>query len=183
MSYFSDTLSKKQQLALYIGGGVVFVLLLLQFLFFPFVKAKNSVEKAIRSNEKTLAEIKLLAVEYRELKLRTDRIQQVLERRPQEFTLFSYLERVAGQAGVKSNIKSINASRGSISGPYEELPVEIKLEKITLKQLTDFLYLLESPQDYIVVKNMAVSKMKEAPEYLSAQLQAVTVQLAKTSGR
>jgi len=165
-----------------IGWTVVLALLLAQFLLFPFLEAKKTVNRAIISNEKILGEMALLSAEYRGLKQHEEGIQQSLARRFRDFTLFSHLERVAGEAGVKANIKYINASKGSASGPYEELPVEIKLEKITLKQLTDFFYILESPQDLIRIKKLVVSKMKENPEYLAAQIQAVTFQLMKTGG-
>jgi len=36
--------------------------------------------------------------------------------------------------------------------------------------LTDFLYEVESPSEMIKIKRIAVNKMKESPEYISAQL-------------
>ena len=182
MNDFWNNLSRRQQYAMSIGWTVVLALLLAQFLLFPFLEAKKTVNRAIISNEKILGEMALLSAEYRGLKQHEEGIQQSLARRSRDFTLFSHLERVAGEAGVKANIKYINASKGSASGPYEELPVEIKLEKITLKQLTDFFYILESPQDLIRIKKLVVSKMKENPEYLAAQIQAVTFQLMKAGG-
>ena len=182
MNDFWNNLSRRQQYAMSIGCAVVLALLLAQFLLFPLLEAKKTVSRAIKSNEKILSEMALLSAEYRGLKQHEEGIQQSLARRSRDFTLFSHLERVAGEAGVKANIKYINASKGSASGPYEELPVEIKLEKITLKQLTDFFYILESPQDLIRIKKLVVSKMKENPEYLAAQIQAVTFQLMKAGG-
>jgi len=182
MNEFWNNLSRRQQYAMSIGCAVVLALLLAQFLLFPLLEAKKTVSRAIKSNEKILGEMVLLSAEYRGLKQHGEGIQRALAQRSSDFTLFSHLERVAGEAGVKANIKYINASKGSASGPYEELPVEIKLEKITLKQLTDFFYILESPQDLIRIKKLVVSKMKENPEYLAAQIQAVTFQLMKTGG-
>jgi hypothetical protein len=46
----------------------------------------------------------------------------------------------------------------------------MRLEKITTKQLTDFLYHVEAPAEMVRVKRITVSKMKENPEYLSAGL-------------
>ena len=166
-----------------IGWTIIFAVLLSQLLFFPFLEAKKTVNRAIKSNEKILREMALLSAEYRGLRQHGEVIQQALTRRSRDFTFFSHLERVAGEAGVRANIKYINASNpSSTSGPYEQLPVEIKLEKITLKQLTDFFYILESPQDLIRIKKLVVSKMKENPEYLIAQIQAVTFQLIKAGG-
>jgi len=183
MKVFWEKLSKQQQLTVAGGGGLVVVMLLVQLVILPFMEAKETVNQSIRKNEKTLAEMILLARDYQVLKRQAGKIQQALARRPQNFSLFSHLEKIAGDAGVKSSIKSINAAKGSISGPYEELPVDIRLEKITLKQGTDFLYLLESPQDLIRIKKIVVTKMPESPEYLSLQVQAVTLQLTKTAGQ
>ncbi len=183
MKAFWEKLSKRQQVILSMGGSLALILLLIQFFLLPFLDAKRTLNQAIRNNEKIFGEMTLLAREYHELKRKTERIRQALAARPREFTLFSYLERIAGQTGVKSNIKYINASKGAVTGPYEEMPVEIKLEKITLRQLTDFLYLLESAQELIKINRIAISKMKESPEYLAAQIQAATIQLTKTDGR
>lgn len=183
MKAFWDRLSKRQQLTVAGGGGLALVMLLVQLLILPFMDAKKTLNQAIRNNEKTLAEMMLLAGDYQVLKRQAGRIQQSLAQRPQNFSLYSHLEKIAGDAGVKANIKSINAAKGATSGPYEELPVDIRLEKITLKQITDFLYLLESPQELIRVKKIALAKMPESPEYLSAQVQAVTFQLTKAAGQ
>jgi general secretion pathway protein M len=170
-------------MAALLGGGVVIVLLVLQFVILPFLASKRSAQQAINTNEKTLADMMLLAAEYQGLRIKAEKIQQVLARRPQDFNLFSHLEKMAGAAGIKSTIKSISAAKGTISGPYEEQPVEIRLEKVTLKQLTDFLYLIESPQDLIRIKTIAITKMKESPEYLATQILVVTYQLSKVAGR
>ena len=176
-------LPKRQQAAIAGGGALVLIIFLIQLVILPFFDAQKTVNQSIRTNEKTLTEMLLLARDYQVIKRQAAKIQQVLARRAPNFSLFSYLEKIAGDAGVKSSIKSMSAAKGSISGPYEELPVDIRLEKITLKQITDFLYLLESPQELIRVKRIALAKMPESPEYLSAQVQAVTFQLTKTAGQ
>ncbi len=183
MKAFWDRLSGRQQITLGIGGAAVLVLLLAQFLLLPFLESRKTVNQAIRNNEKILGEILLLDKEGKTLKRQAGMIQQALARRPRDFALFSHLEKVAGDTGVKSSIKFINAAKGAVSGPYEELPVEIRLEKITLKQLTDLLYLLEAPQDFIRIRKISVARMKESPEYLAVQMQVSTFQLLRTAGQ
>ena len=183
MKEFWERLTKQQQLTVAGGGGLVLLILLIQLFVLPFIEAKQTVNQSILKNEKTLAEMRLMARDYEILKRQAGRIQLALASRPQNFSLFSRLEKIAGDAGVKGSIKSINAAKGSISGPYEELPVDIRLEKITLRQLTDFLYLLESPQELIRVSKITLTKMQESPEYLSAQIQVMTFQLAKVTGQ
>jgi len=45
-----------------------------------------------------------------------------------------------------------------------------------MKQLTDFLYQVESPEEMIRVRRITIVKMKESPEYLSASIQVSTYQ-------
>ncbi|MDX9815641.1 MAG: hypothetical protein RBT06_01730, partial [Smithellaceae bacterium] len=95
--------------------------------------------------------------------------------RTSEFSLFSYLEKKAIQARVKGNIKQMNASRGIRSSFFEETLVDLRLEKITVKQLAEFLSSVESPAELVRIKRIAVSKAKGSPEYLSVQMQIVCV--------
>ena len=100
----------------------------------------------------------------------------MVERRPPGFALFSYLEKRAGDAGVKANIRSMNPLKSVPVEAHEETTVEMKLDKLTMKQLTDFLYLVESREDLVRIRKMTVGKMKESPEYLTAVFQVFTYQ-------
>jgi len=91
-------------------------------------------------------------------------------------TLFSYLEKRATLANVRGRIKYMNSSRGMQSASFEESLIDMKLDKITIKQLADFLFFAESPADLVRIKKITVNKMKESPEYLSAQLQISSLQ-------
>ncbi|HLZ18357.1 MAG TPA: hypothetical protein VKO67_02020, partial [Smithellaceae bacterium] len=67
-------------------------------------------------------------------------------------------------------IKQMNSIPGVKSASFEESLVDMKLEKITIRQLSDFLYQVESPSEMIRIKRITISKMKESPEYISAQM-------------
>jgi len=71
----------------------------------------------------------------------------------------------------------MSSSRGTQTANFEESLVDIRLDKITIKQLTDFLYYAESPADLVRIKRITVSKMKESPEYLSVQMQLASFQM------
>jgi hypothetical protein len=51
-----------------------------------------------------------------------------------------------------------------------------------MKQLTDFLYLVESREELVRIRKMSVVKMKESPEYLSVLLQVFTYQALPPGG-
>jgi hypothetical protein len=68
-------------------------------------------------------------------------------------------------------------------GTYEDTAVEMKMDKLTTKQLTDFLYLVESPEEMIRIRRISLVKMKESPEYLSALIQVFTYQPLSSGSR
>lgn len=182
MKRFWEQLTKSQKQI--VIGGLVFVVmaLLVQFAAVPYFEARQKVSGAIVGNEKALRELATLGAEYGVLRRRSEEIRRVIERRPPDFALFSYLEKRAGDAGVKTNIKSINPLKSAPAGAYEETAVEMRLDKLTMKQLTDFLYLVESREELVRIRKMSVAKMKESPEYLSVLLQVFTYQALPPGG-
>lgn len=167
---FWDKLDTKQKKI--VAGAAVFlcIALILEIVVFPFTEAKEKLDKTIKVQQKKLAEINALSTEFRALEAKTAVMQRAVAMHGADFTLFSYLEKKATQANVRGRIKYMNSSRGTRSESFEESLVDMKLEKITIKQLADFLYHAESPTDLVRIKKITVNKMKESPEYLSAQL-------------
>ena len=176
MKRFWEQLTKSQKYMVVAGLVFVVAALLVQFAVFPYFDARQKVRGAIAGSEKSLRELATLGVEYGVLRQRSEEIRRVIERRPPGFALFSYLEKRAGDAGVKTNIKSINPLKSAPEGAYEETAVEMRLEKLTMKQLTDFLYLVESREDLVRIRKLSGGKMKESPEYLSVSIQVFTYQ-------
>lgn len=173
---FWNKLDKKQQKLA--AGAAIFVLiaLILEIAVFPFLDAKAKLAKAIKTNQKKLVEINEISAELAALEAQTAAIRNTVSARGAGFTLFSYLEKKATQANVRGRIKYMNSSRGAQSASFEESLIDMKLEKITIKQLADFLYYAESPADFVRIKKITVNKMKESPEYLNAQLQISSFQ-------
>jgi general secretion pathway protein M len=183
MKQFWDQLTTSQKRM--VTAGLIFAaaVLLAQLIIVPYFEARQKVSGAIAASEKALRELTTLGIEYGVLRQRSEEIRRASERRPPGFTLFSYLEKRAGDAAVKTNIRSLTPLTSAPTGAYEETAVEMKLDKLTMKQLTDFLYLVESPEEMIRVRRISVTKMKESPEYLSALIQVFTYQPLSSGSR
>ncbi|MFH1081087.1 MAG: type II secretion system protein GspM [Pseudomonadota bacterium] len=179
MREFWNTLTASQKY--YVAGGAAFVVMVLvfQFVVSPLWDARKRTINAIAANEKVLKQMTVLGQEYGTLKIRAEAVQRVLSGRSDGFSLFSYLEKKAGEIQLKPHINYINPAKGVATGSFEESSVEMRLDSITMKQLTDFLYRVESPKDFIKIRKISINKMKEAPNYLTATLQVLTYQPAK----
>lgn len=183
MRQFWDQLTNNQKLT--VTAGLVFAgaALLVQFAVVPYLDSRQNVRRAIANSEKVLRDLAALGAEYGVLRQRSEEIRRLIERRPPGFALLSYLEKRASDAGVKGSIRSMNLLPAVSSGAYEENAVEIKLDKLTMKQLTDFLYQVELPEEMIRIRRISIVKMKESPEYLSALVQVFTYQALSPRSR
>ena len=168
-------LGRREKLLVWLSVCAVAIFFLLQFIIFPVLEKKSFLERGVKAKEAGLREILKLRDEYETYKKDTYGIQDILGKRKKGFTLFSFLEKAAGEAGVKSHIKYMKPSASKGTGTFKESMVEMKLEGITLQQLVDYLYLVQSRENAVTVKRLSITESKEAAGYLNAILQLLTV--------
>ncbi len=171
---FKFKLTRQERYYVSAGVALVALFIIFQFVLSPFLAAKEKTKRSIQAKEKTLKELVSLSSEYGALKEDSVDIKKALALRDGNFTLFSFLEKQAGQSNVKPNIKYMKPSTSTDKGPYSESSVEMNLENITLKQLVEYLHLVESPENLVRIKRISVKQSKGNPEYLTALIHLVT---------
>jgi general secretion pathway protein M len=169
-------LAKREKYLVTLAVCAIVVFLLFQFLIFPFFEEKKRIRRGIRTKEAGLKEITRLAAEYRVYKKGFQGIDQILAKRKKGFTLFSFLEKAAGETELKEHIKYMKPSTSPSMGPYKESMVEMKLDGITLNQLVGYLYLIESPVNLINIKRISIKENRKETGYLDVILQVLTFQ-------
>jgi general secretion pathway protein M len=169
-------LARRERYFVSAAGLFIAVFSLFQFLIFPFFETRTRVQKGVRAKEDGLKEIVRLRSEYQRYQKGSQDMKQVLARRKKGFTLFSFLEKAAGDAEVKAHIKYMKPSVSTSPGPYKESLVELKLEAITLQQLVGYLYRIESPDNVVSIKRISIKENTKEPGYLDAILQVLTFQ-------
>ncbi|MDD4356437.1 MAG: hypothetical protein PHN98_04220 [Smithellaceae bacterium] len=150
-------------------AAVVIFTLLLKFVFFPLWDFRAKTKKSITNNSKKLNELVKIDAELSRQNAKMSRFKNAFGSRRSNFTLLSYLEKKAYSANVRGSITHMNSMQGVRSASFEETLTDLKLEKITIKQLADFIYQIEAPDELIRIKRITVEKMKENPDYINAQ--------------
>ena len=168
-------LGKREKILVSLAACFIAVFFLFQFIIFPFFDKREIIRRGIDAKRDGLKEIVRLRSEYESYKRGTDGIQSYLKRRIKSFTLFSFLEQAAGRAKVKDHIKYMKPSASRANGRFKESMVEMKLDKINLRQLVDYLYLIESPENVVSVKRISIKDNKSAAGYLDAVIQVLTI--------
>lgn len=162
----------------FVFGAVIALsaFLLLELLVFPSLDAMKRARRGVEVKEDALQEITRLSSEYQRYRRDSQDLRQALAQRRGGFTLFSFLEKTAGDVGVKEYIKYMKPSTSTGPGPYKELLVEMKLEAIALSQLVDYLYRIEEPENLVTVKRISIKETKGKSGYLDTILQVMTFQ-------
>ncbi len=169
-------LAKREKYLVTLAACVIGAFILIEFLIAPLFEEKDRLEKGVMAKEKELREVLLLSAEFEGYKKNTQGLQDILANRRKGFTLFSFLEREAGEAQVKDHIKYMKPSTSQTLGPYKESKVEMKLEGVTLDQLARYLYRVEFQENAVTIRRMSIRENKRDTGYLDAVLQVFTLQ-------
>jgi general secretion pathway protein M len=168
-------ISQRDRLFLLAGSVFVIIFIVMQFGIFPLLKNRERLQKGIAAREKALVEMKELQARYRDLHSKANSLVDQLDSRNAGFSLFSFLEQNATKTDVKKNIAYMKPSELSDDGPFKEIYVEMKLQAVTLKQLVDFLQLVESPENIVALKRISIQENKKEKATLDVILQVVSL--------
>ena len=169
-------LARREKYFISIAAVSISIFLLFEFLIFPFLEKRERIQGGLKAKEERMREIVMLGAEYQAIKKSSQVMDQLLARRKKGFTLFSFLDRAAGEAEVKDHIKYMKPSTSKGKGPYKESIIEMKLNAITLNQLVGYLYRIESPENVIKIKRVSITENKKESGYIDAVLRVLTFQ-------
>jgi len=167
-------LAKREKYLIALAVTVVAAALIIQLVIMPFFDRLERYRNNVSVKQENLEQMVALRREYLLLQQDSDTLAQRLTMRPKSFTLFSFLEKAAGDSGVKGNIKSMKPSASIGKGPFKESLVEMKLEKVTLGQMVGYLKLIESPENLVSIKRISIQSNKKETQFLDVVLQVLT---------
>ncbi len=170
-------LNKREKVAVYAAGFFVSVFLFVQIIIAPVFNRRSQLADRLEAKTKLLFEMKSLQSEYVAMKNRAERSKQNLGKRPAGFTLFSFLDSLAGETGMKDSINYMKPSSVMNEDSGLRLSrVEMKLQGITLNDLTSFLYRVETSENMVVVRRLSITRTGQVDGLITAVLQVETVE-------
>jgi general secretion pathway protein M len=162
-------LSLRERIVLAIGTLVVLITLLVFGVIAPYQKTMAQLDHKISSRQEQLKETQVLSQRYRQLQQKLDEARQWLNR-GEAFSLFSFIEDLSSRVAGKENLVYMRPQPTSTKDGFREEAVEIKLEKIQLKQLVQLLYQIETAQAYLQIKNLRLKTRFDDRTLLDATL-------------
>ena len=171
-------ISKREKYAIWVALGLIGIFVITQLIIAPLLDKRKRLIRGIQVNTEVYRDIRILKKEYEALKKRADTATKSMRTRSKGFTLFSFLDQLAGQAGLKDNIAYMKPSTTNHeNSPYRTSVVETKLQAVTLERLTAYIHMIETSNNMVSLKRLSISKKSKRTGYVDAVLLAETIEL------
>jgi len=178
---FIKNMTKRERFAVCFAAGAIGLFLVYQLIITPYVNNNKTLERQYAQKAKDLQEMLALKSEYEASSKSLDLSKLNFQNREKGFTLFSFLDKLAGETGVKDNVNYMKpSSSDSKSGAYKISQVELKLKSINLKQLTEYLYGIETSKNVIFVKRLTIDQSSQPEGYIDVVMQVETYEMVQT---
>ncbi len=171
-------INKREKIAVSAAAAAVVIFLVLQLVVLPLFEKNDRLTGLLATRQAELEQIRRLQAQHRQMTVTLEQAQHHMQARRQGFTLFSYLEALAGQTDVKRHIAYMRPTTTSIpDSPYRLSMVEMKLQDITMAQLLAYLHGIETSQNMIAVKRLSISKGEQKTDLINTVFQVTTLEM------
>ncbi|MBU1140069.1 MAG: type II secretion system protein M [Proteobacteria bacterium] len=169
-----DRMAKREKIMICALVLFATALLIFHFIFSPILDSRQRLQKSLINKKVELQKIRTLQKEYQALQYQTGDIQERITNRPKTFTLFSFIEQQATAAKIKEQISYLKPSEVEGDGPLNESRVDMKLQRITLADLVNFLKGVESRNNAVFINRISIQEHGKDEGYVNAVIQIIT---------
>jgi len=158
-------LSSRERTLVALAGGAMTVILVYTLIWQPIEDARMELGKRIQTKQHELVEMQQMREHYLDLLNQFELRQKIIERADPHFSLFPHIESTVSQVlGGRDKIASMNPQNKDIGGAYREESVELKLNGISLQQLTDLMYKIEKGAQPLRLTRLQIKKRPREPQ-------------------
>jgi len=171
-------LNQREKYVICAASGLIALFILIHIIISPLMNKRDRLTRTLEAKTKILEEMRILQTEYAIISERARLSKKRFNARNKDFTLFSFLDRLADRSGIKNHITYMKPSTSAREkSGFKISKVEMKLQGITLKQLTSYLHGVEISKNILRIKRISIVKTSIKDEYINAVLQIETVEI------
>ncbi len=171
-------LSKREQFAVALAAVVMIAFAVIRLGVFPMIEKHRLTQRGVEARAEALKEINVLKAQYDELRQKARMSEGRFARRESGFTLFSFLDRLAGEAGIKDHITYMKPSRSEDKDTGFRISlVEMKLQDVNMEQLMPYLHMVETSENVVFIRRMSITRTGRDEAFIDAVLQVETYEI------
>lgn len=150
-------------------GGVALILALLYFaIVAPYRGALHRFDQQIVARSGQLQEVKVLQAKYLDLQQQMGQVEKLLSN--QDFSALTFIEGLVEQTAGRGNLLSMRPQSPEVRNEFTIDSVEIKFEKLSLKQVLELLAGIEESASPMQVKTLYLKQRFDDPSLLDATM-------------
>lgn len=169
---FLQNLQTREKIMVICAAVAVVLALLYTLAIDPLLSNSTRLDRQIRKAQQDLSSLQASQREYRQQQSMFDRINTQITQQ-KNFSIYSRLEELATKTGTRKKMLYMKPTASSPSETYNEESVEIKMEEVTLEQLTTYLYEIEQSPQFLKIKRLYIK-----PRLNDRQLLSVTFRVS-----
>ena len=171
-----EKLETRERILVQIAAGLLGIVLAYNLIYSPIVDLGSGLEGKIEQRQRDLAEVRRLAGTYAQLKADLSSAEKRTVPLGKDFSLFSVVEASMTKSVGREKIGSITpGSDRKLSDGFTEYSVQLKLANVSLGQLVDALYGINSLGVPVGVSNIRIQRRTQDTHSYDVDLTCVAL--------
>jgi hypothetical protein len=160
--YFTNLKPREKGIVI-LGGIAAIVILLYAYVLAPLADRHTNLSRLVDQKRVQYQEMLALQKEYATLKKQYDELEKKASRGQKDFSPLSFMESLSTQAQIRDRVVSMKPRIAPIGQSYRESSIEIKAERLTLRQMISYLHLIENSGMPIKIKTLHLKTRFDDP--------------------
>lgn len=162
-------LNQRERIFVFAGGAALALILLYFAIVSPYRSALDRLDRQITVRSAQLQEVKALQTQYLTLHRQMSQMERLLGTR-QDFSALTFVEDLVEGTAGREKLLSMRPQSPEVRNEFTIDAVEIKLERLSLRQLLEFLRGIEEAATPTQVKNLFLKQRFDDRSQLDATL-------------
>lgn len=167
---------RREKNALSVLAALLVAILLYEGLCAPLSRWRQRQRTIIAVKTAQLYQLNNSLDEYRRIEKRLLHLQNMIDTRRRDFTLFSFLNQISEVLDLGKHIVLMKPTHPEVIGPYRLSRIEMKWKDVRLESLVQWLGRVEESGNLVHVQKLTLQPSTENPEMLDVGIQVQTLE-------
>ncbi len=170
-------LNQRERIFVIVGGVTLALILLYIAILMPYRNAMTRLDAQIAVRNQQIQEVHKLRAQYLALQQEVARTERLLDSR-RDFSALTFIENLVESTAGRENLLSMRPQAPVTRNQVTTEAVEIKLEKMTLRQILELLWSVEKATAPMQVSNLYLKQRFDDRSQLDASMTVTALRRA-----
>ena len=163
------------------GGLIIFVAVwsLYALAISPALDRIKTLDRIISEKKQELEQVREISKEYIYLNNGLNNLNTKVDSQRETFELLPFLESLIDECGLSKNVETMKRQILQIDSNFSRIIVEVRLERLSIGRLVDFLSKIESSHARVRTKSLYIKKNRGDKNLLDSVIEIHNVELSK----